>query len=925
MKLALIILFFITISGNAQICSGTLGSPIFNETFGVGATLYGPPLTSGITNYVYQTGSPSNGSYVIANTGNPANITGYINVGDHNGNPNGYIMVVNADYGAGEAYRRHITGLCPNTTYVFSSYLANNNTTAAATGNCGSGYIYANVKFQVEYPIGVSQGFVTSGNLPTATNASAFNWGQYGFAFTTVAGQTSADVVLINNAPGGCGNDYVVDDISLAPCGPGVNLSISPNIPVFCEGQAAMLQSNFTSGNYINPQYQWQFSADNGITWNDVVGANSSNYNITAASFNNSGLYQLLISENGNINLPSCRITAGPISFSVTGLSVNSSTICAGQNTTITATGATSYTWSNGTNSNSIIISPNVSSSYTVIGVSSSCTLQAISNINVVPNSTVGVSANTTICAGETIILLANGSSTYLWDSGITTASIAVNPTITTSYSVSNTSSGLCSNIAVVTISVLPTPSISFNSNGTICQGSNSSVSLTVNGANSYAWENEPTLSTLTGSVVIASPITNTNYTVVGTSGSCSNTAVISVTINPMPSITSIFVTNTSCGLPNGSATITSTPTNNTYTWSSGAISTTNTASALPSGNYTVSAINGACQTNSVISVLSSLPLTITSTTSPTYCNLNNGSINVIDNLLNSNYVWSPNITTTNIANNLSAGIYSLNVSNGACNTSTVFTVPLISGPSSLNNLIVNPICLSKNGNINILNVISGTSPYLYNLNNIGYSSTTNFTNLSEGSYTIVVKDANNCIYTQLINLKATITNAIIDLTTNEPDCGNNNGEFIINSIHGGTAPYLTNFNNNGITSNNSFSLLSSGNYSLNIIDSNKCETQLIMKMPDNKDYSLYIPNTFTPNNDKINDIWFAQGTCLGTFNCTIYNRWGEKMKELKDINDGWDGTFNGEKVPDDVYVYIVEVLTKSGYVNRTGHITLFR
>jgi len=69
----------------------------------------------------------------------------------------------------------------PKHNLCFSSFLANNNTSSAATSNCISNYIYPNVKFQAEFPVGTVQGFVTSGNLPTAINSSSFIWGEYGF------------------------------------------------------------------------------------------------------------------------------------------------------------------------------------------------------------------------------------------------------------------------------------------------------------------------------------------------------------------------------------------------------------------------------------------------------------------------------------------------------------------------------------------------------------------------------------------------------------------------------------------------------------------------------------------------------------------------------------------------------------------------
>jgi gliding motility-associated-like protein len=93
----------------------------------------------------------------------------------------------------------------------------------------------------------------------------------------------------------------------------------------------------------------------------------------------------------------------------------------------------------------------------------------------------------------------------------------------------------------------------------------------------------------------------------------------------------------------------------------------------------------------------------------------------------------------------------------------------------------------------------------------------------------------------------------------------------------------------------------------------------------DKNDYTVYVPNTFTPNNDTKNDCWFAKGTCLNSFNCLIFNRWGENIIELKDINDCWDGTYKGKTVPEGVYVYLIEAETNNGTIYKNGHITLFR
>ncbi len=88
----------------------------------------------------------------------------------------------------------------------------------------------------------------------------------------------------------------------------------------------------------------------------------------------------------------------------------------------------------------------------------------------------------------------------------------------------------------------------------------------------------------------------------------------------------------------------------------------------------------------------------------------------------------------------------------------------------------------------------------------------------------------------------------------------------------------------------------------------------------------LYVPNTFTPNNDGRNDYFLAYGNNIGKFRMRIYNQWGEFIYESQNILQGWDGTYRGRAQPTGVYVYYIDVTFNSG-VSKTfkGSITLLR
>ncbi|MEP6465349.1 MAG: PKD domain-containing protein [Parafilimonas sp.] len=95
---------------------------------------------------------------------------------------------------------------------------------------------------------------------------------------------------------------------------------------------------------------------------------------------------------------------------------------------------------------------------------------------------------------------------------------------------------------------------------------------------------------------------------------------------------------------------------------------------------------------------------------------------------------------------------------------------------------------------------------------------------------------------------------------------------------------------------------------------------------------NVFIPNTFSPNKDGMNDVFFPRGK--GLFNIKsfrVFNRWGQIVFERfntvpNNANDGWNGSFNGKPLPSDVYVYIMEVECENNIIIPfKGNVTLVR
>lgn len=88
----------------------------------------------------------------------------------------------------------------------------------------------------------------------------------------------------------------------------------------------------------------------------------------------------------------------------------------------------------------------------------------------------------------------------------------------------------------------------------------------------------------------------------------------------------------------------------------------------------------------------------------------------------------------------------------------------------------------------------------------------------------------------------------------------------------------------------------------------------------------MFVPNAFSPNNDGVNDVLYVKGRCLQTLTFMVFNRWGEKVFETTDREIGWDGTYKGQLMNTDVFVYRLEGKTYDGKgYSLKGNITLVR
>ncbi len=200
--------------------------------------------------------------------------------------------------------------------------------------------------------------------------------------------------------------------------------------------------------------------------------------------------------------------------------------ICEGDTTTLTATGADSYVWMPGNFiGESIDVSPSNDITYTVTGTfSDGSSLTDTISVIVNPNIIANAGDDTEICQGSTVTLAAEGGSSYQWNTGETTQSIEVSPDTTTTYLVEVFNNG-CSDTDEVVVFVNDIPTANAGDDVVLNEGE--STLLTATGGDSYLWSTGATTSSIT-----VSPDSDTTYTVTVTLNGCESTDQVTVFIN---------------------------------------------------------------------------------------------------------------------------------------------------------------------------------------------------------------------------------------------------------------------------------------------------------------------------------------------------------------------------------------------------------
>jgi gliding motility-associated-like protein len=686
---------------------------------------------------------------------------------------------------------------------------------------------------------------------------------------------------------------------------PTVNAGIDQDV---CTGTTTTLTATGAS------TYTWNNGVTNGISFTQAIGATT--YTVIGTS------------AAGCTNTDQATITVNPLPTIGAG---NDQTVCAGTAVTLNGSGAATYAWNNAV-TNAVAFTPITTNTYTVIGTDANgCTNtdQVLVTVNPIP--TVGAGADQTICIGASVTLSGSGAASYAWDNGVTNA-ISFAPNTTTTYTVTGSSAAGCVNTDQVTVTVDPIPTVNAGADQTICAGT--SITLNGAGANTYSWNNGVTNGTA------FTPLASATYTVTGTStGGCSNTDQVTVTVDPLPSVNAggnqSICAGTAVTLSGSGASI--------YTWNNGV---TNGIPFTPSATttYTVTgtSASGCINTDQVLVTVNPIP-TVFAGNDISICD---GQTATLTGSGAASYTWD----------------------NGAINgvaftpiTGTTYTVTGTSAAGCINtdqvNVTVNPI-----PNVTFApDTTEGCAPLTVNFTNSTPNATNCVWTMSDGSIingcgtisntftmpgcydvTLTTTSNNGCVSSfTSTNLICIEDSPNAGFTTSNSILTDYNTNVIFNNTSTGAYQYLWDFGDNSATTvlvDPSHDYVSAGygtfGVTLYAFSPLGCVDSAFATIQINEPIIFYVPNSFTPDFDDYNQTFqpiFTSGYDPFDFTMLIYNRWGELIFETHDVTIGWDGSYGSNReidlVQEGSYNWKIEFKTTSTDERKMvlGHVNVLR
>lgn len=621
--------------------------------------------------------------------------------------------------------------------------------------------------------------FSTSLNTCTATAGSNGNWAwSSSCALSTSGGHTAPGHAVYQGSGCQFGNGSSTTSGDL----------ITPAIPLGALG--ATLSFNY----YINNEcssfgstctydvLKMAISTNGGISYTDVFSSNTTpgglatnNAGWATATLNLSSYLNQTITIKFDFNsvdgignaydgiyvddihvVGACSINA----FATNGTSTISPAICSGGSITLSTNAGSNYNWSTGGTTQSIVVSPTVTTQYSIAATSTLlCNSNAVVTVSVsggIPTLAVNASTNN-VCLGKTVTLTATGANTYAWTGGVSNG-VGFVPTSSSTYTVTGTN-GCGTSTSAISLTVAPLPVAVVVTPSQVCAGQNATISVAA-AATSYSWQ--PVNSVVSVPFLVVSPQVNTTYTVAAGDGTCSGVATISLATVPVPTISVVLSNTTVC---QGDPVVITASGGLNYTWTPGNLSGAQvTVNPTSPTAYSVAGDNSfGCASGANAVVI----------TNPTP-NLN---LNVSDNFIcsgesvtvtvsgASSYLWTNNATSSVVVEAPAATtVYGVTGTDNGCSSTQTVQVDVFTPAVSVSGSTA--VCL---GNTTTLTA-SGASSYTWEPGTVP-SAILNANPTANTVYTLSTLTATNnvnCAATQtvlvLINPNPTVS-AVADRT----------------------------------------------------------------------------------------------------------------------------------------------------------------
>ncbi len=620
---------------------------------------------------------------------------------------------------------------------------------------------------------------------------------------------TVYDVVLGQNEQTlyACGNGFV--SAFSIPSTPLSATSVVTAPKCGCNGSAKVTLKACNSVDTTGVTYIWS----NGQTTQTATNLCSGTYTVSILSGCSIIYLDTIIIPNHfiSINVPSASVCSG------------------GSGVSLTASGATTYTWKPAsglsvTTGSIVNANPSSTATYTLFGTSGSCNDSVTIVITVNPTPTVSVTASpSTVCPNSSIMFKASGATTYSWSpSGVllcsTCDSTSGSISKTTTFTVTGTSKG-CSSKDSVTVNVFPVPKITIATTQTACDSLSGTATATVSGPGPYTYFWTPTGGTNTTAIGLG--VGTYVISVKDTNGCIAKQSCV-IKVTPSPTVTATS-DSASCDSANGTAiaSVTGGTSPFTYLWSPGG-NTNSTDTKLGAGIYTVTVtdINGCKGKAFTIIEDTSAGISFSARNNVSCFGGKDGgaTVSITKGTAPYVYTWSDGLKTSSV-NTLTIGQYTVTVSD-ARNCVLIDTINIhqptkLVGTIGAKNIIDVSCFGGSNGEISV-NSSGGTPPYSYSWNNGQTGDTA--TGVQSITYSVTITDKNGCT-AKAADSVGEPPKLIAIASSSSANCKNNG--IVSATAIGGTPGYLYSWGalGNGAT----IYSLNKGTYTVTVTDAHGC------------------------------------------------------------------------------------------------------